>query len=488
LGVIEVAAPIRVRFSGTIIFLGNLTSVLTGIIFTVLVARSLTSCELGAWFFLGAVISYFQVLENVLTYWASRDIPRGLRVAKTCIVSNFLISLPLTIWFIILSYYLVPMIGYPRTLFLIGGLFISIYYTLNAITSVIFSKEPHKLGLKNVIIDGCKIPLALVMLNYGLLGVIIAVVIANILFILYGLRISKKYFEEKLNFYWVKSRIKHSWLPLHESIIGYVSAASDSLIIGVLLSPSSLSLYGIALTLGRVMKYTSDLVSPIYPKILSKGEITLNEIKESFKFLCIFSIPLLIGGLLLNKALVGIFGIKYIDAAILLYFIFPAFFFSTIFSTMQLIVTAMDKVDAGVRLEPNKLLKSKLFTTQLINYVSIIILITGSVLLTPILGVIGPALARLCASITSLVMLYYIFARRILKVKLIFAGFKEILLSVIPMIIFLYFYNPLKFSETLLAILLGASLYFVALILVDKNSRKLLRLFIKEFSSTLHFH
>jgi hypothetical protein len=56
------------------------------------------------------------------------------------------------------------------------------------------------------------------------------------------------------------------------------------------------------------------------------------------------------------------------------------------------------------------------------------------------------------------------------------------------MIIFLYFYNPLKFSETLLAILLGASIYFVTLILVDNDSRKLLRLFIKEFSGTLYAH
>jgi uncharacterized membrane protein len=75
-----------------------------------------------------------------------------------------------------------------------------------------------------------------------------------------------------------------------------------------------------------------------------------------------------------------------------------------------------------------------------------------------------------------------------LNVKLIFAGFKEILLSIIPMIIFLYFYNPLKFSETLLAILLGASIYFVTLILVDNDSRKLLRFFIKEFSGTLYAH
>ena len=482
------AIPIRVRLSGAIIFLGNLTSVLTGIIFTVLVARSLTQYELGIWFFLGTVISYFQVLENALTYWASRDIPRGLDIAKTCIVSNFLISLPLTVGFIILSYYLVPIIGYPRTFFLIGSIFIPIYYTLYAITSVIFSKEPHKLGLKNVIIDGCKIPLALLMLNYGLMGVMIAVAIAHILFILYGLKVSKKYFEEKLNFCWIKSRIKHSWLPLHESIIGYVSAASDSLIIGMLLNPSSLSLYGIALTLGRVIKYTSDLVSPIYPKILSKGEITLNEIKALFKFLYIFSIPLLIGGLMLNKALTNIFGVKYMDAAVLLYFIFPAFFLSTISSTIQLIVTAIEKVDTKFRLGPDKLLKSKLFTTQLINYVSITILITGSVLLTPLLGVIGTALARLCASIASLVILYCIFARRLLNVKLIFAGFKEILLSIIPMIIFLYFYNPLKFSETLLAILLGASIYFVTLILVDNDSRKLLRLFIKEFSGTLYAH
>ncbi|MCS7137532.1 MAG: hypothetical protein NZ941_04085, partial [Candidatus Caldarchaeum sp.] len=71
---------IRVRFSGLMMFIGNLVTLVTGLIFNVLIARNLEPAALGVWFFIGSVIPYFQVLEKAIPYWAGRDIPRGLGV------------------------------------------------------------------------------------------------------------------------------------------------------------------------------------------------------------------------------------------------------------------------------------------------------------------------------------------------------------------------------------------------------------------------
>jgi len=481
------AKPIHVRFSGFIVFLGNIASLLTGMVFTVLISRNLSVNDFGTWFFLGTTISYFQILENIFTYWASRDIPRGLKVGKTCIFVNFIISLPLTLMFIIVSYFLIPLFHYPRDIFLVGSVFMPIYYVSYAIVSIIASTEPHKLGLKDVIIDGTKIILAIVMLRYGLIGIIISVAIANIFFILYGLSVSRKNFENIIDIQWIKDRTRFLWLPLHSSAIGYLSAATDSFIVGVLSGTLAISYYGIALTLGRTMKYASSLASSIYPKLLSKGDITLSEARALFKFLYTFSIPLLIGGLILSKALVSIFGSKYLEAATLLYLLFPAFFLGSISSALHYIITGVEKVDAKAEVKFKELLRSRLFTTQLINYMSISILVVGSILLTHYIDVFGPALSRLLASILVLAF-YCILGRKTLKLNCIFAGLDKILPSTLPMIIFLYLYRPIGFANTMIAIIIGALIYFTTLIMIDRESRRLLKAFIKELLDRLTYY
>ncbi|MHA1590191.1 MAG: hypothetical protein ACTSVA_06275, partial [Candidatus Njordarchaeales archaeon] len=303
----------RVRASGLILFIGNILSFLLGFIFTTLIARGLTSEDLGIWFFLGSVITYFKVFEKILPYWSSRDIPRGWRIAKTCLIFSFLISIPPMIVFLALSNLFASLIGSSQMIFLLGSLFIPIYYVTASLTSIIFSREPHKLGPKNILIDGVKIPLALIMLRYGLIGVLTSVIIANLAFIAYGLLVSKKFFEPKVDLRWVKMRIKQAWLPLHESALGYISSASDLFILGVLTSPIQLSFYGIAMTISRTLNSLTSLTSAIYPKVLGKGFITNRETEELFRFHYIFATPMLIGGVVLAPNLINIFGSKYLE-------------------------------------------------------------------------------------------------------------------------------------------------------------------------------
>ena len=60
---------IRVRLSGLALFAGNVLSFLLGFVFVVLISRNLSQGDLGVWFFIGSMLSYFQVLEKVLPYW-----------------------------------------------------------------------------------------------------------------------------------------------------------------------------------------------------------------------------------------------------------------------------------------------------------------------------------------------------------------------------------------------------------------------------------
>ena len=63
---------IRVTYSGLIGLVIGLSSVVTGLIFILIVTRSLTQEELGTWSLIGGLITYVVILEPMISYWATR--------------------------------------------------------------------------------------------------------------------------------------------------------------------------------------------------------------------------------------------------------------------------------------------------------------------------------------------------------------------------------------------------------------------------------
>jgi len=116
----RVERRIRVRLSGFALFAGNIASFLLGFIFIVLVSRNLSRGDLGAWFFIGSLLSYFQVFEKILPYWVIRDSARGVKLAKTSAISSLLISIPFFIGFIMASFAVADIVEIDITLFMIA--------------------------------------------------------------------------------------------------------------------------------------------------------------------------------------------------------------------------------------------------------------------------------------------------------------------------------------------------------------------------------
>jgi len=480
-------STIRVRFSGLILFSSNFLARFTGFIFTVLIARNLAAEELGIWFFLGSILMYFEIFENAMPYWAERDLPRGERVARTVLLFNLTISLPLMLLFIILSPSLASAIQDSADVFLIGSLFIPIYYVTTALTSILFSKEPHKVGAKDLIIDCVKIPLALLLLEYGLRGVLVAVILANLIFILYGVIVSRKYFESGINVEWIKERGKGVWLPLYSSVIGNITAAIDSFLTGVLLSSVYLAYYGIALVISKFLKMTITLISPVYPKILEKGKITERECRSLYKFHYIFSIPILVGGITLAPNLVTMFGSKYTAAAPLLHLLLPAYFLGSLSNIPRFIALGLEDVDARSNMRTRVLLSSKLFLVETIGILSLTILALGSLVTIPTFGLAGAAVARLLASIVGFIA-YLQLVKDIVGVKTIVYPAGRPLIATIPLILTILIIRPVGTLSTIFTIGLSAAVYFTALIAIDKEYMLMFYNAVKEVKSRILYN
>ncbi|MEM2198339.1 MAG: oligosaccharide flippase family protein [Nitrososphaerota archaeon] len=464
------SGSIRVRLSGILMFVGNLVTLLTGLIFNILIARNLQPAALGAWFLIGSIIPYFQVLEKAIPYWAGREIPRGRQVGKTTLTFNILISLPITIVFILLSNTLASIANIqPRTI-LLASLFIPTYYAAAALTSITYSTAPHRLGLRTIIIDGVKIPLALILLPLGLEGVMIAVIIGNTVYITYLYKTSQDQLEKRIDTAWLRQSLKKSWLPVHETLIGYLSAATDSLIIGLLLTMVDLSQYGIALAIASVVGMGKSLTGAIYPKLLKAGTATPDELKALFKFQHIFITPMVAGGIALAPQLITIFGAKYLPAATILPLLLlsPALGITSL--TMRTVITGIEKADK--KTNNRGLLKSPLFTTQLPGYLYAASLILITTTTVRDLGIMGAAIARLAASAISFIPMCILYSR-IAPLSTILHGLKKTVPASIVMSVLLLLINPRGSLYTIAAVGLGACIYFATLFIIDRDSRAL---------------
>jgi len=475
---------IRVRLSGFALFVGNIASFLLGFVFVVLISRNLSQGDLGAWFFIGSLLSYFQVFEKVLPYWVIRDSARGTKLARTSATSNSLMAIPLFIGFVIASFAVADVVEIDITLFLIAAFLLPLYYVQDPITSIIYARRPHLASLRNPIIDGVKIPVALLLLPYGLKGVLIAVILANLTYLVYSIIVVRDEIEDKLRFDWLKKRLKHLWLPLFQSASGYISSASDSFLVGVLLSPTDLAYYGIGITISNVIRSSRQISLPFSVKLLSKGETDRREVRSLLKFISIFIIPMLVGGMVLAPDLFRIFGKVYMKNAWILPPLLIAAALTTYSSAFRGLLKGLEKVDRTLDVGYKELLRSMLFIIDSMDYLFTAVIIALSVLLIPLMGGFGAAISRLTASLILFLILAYM-SRRYLPSRRIIVDLAKICAACLPMTAFLIFFKPISSITTLINIAVGAAIYFTTLYAIDSESRALIKSFVKEFSERM---
>ncbi len=66
----------------------GIVSVLTGLIFVLIITRTLTPEEFGTWGLIIAVLNYLLISEVIINYWTVRQIARSEPVGKTGLLSS----------------------------------------------------------------------------------------------------------------------------------------------------------------------------------------------------------------------------------------------------------------------------------------------------------------------------------------------------------------------------------------------------------------
>ena len=152
---------IRVTYTGLISLIGGIISIFTGIIFTLIVTRSVTPEEYGTWGLIVGLITYVMLIGPIVSYWSTRDTARNIQSGKTAIWSSMLISIGAISIYILISYLMSDYTNVEKNVLLFAATLIPVLFLTQILTAINLGWKPHVVSYSTIAYGISSIPLAL---------------------------------------------------------------------------------------------------------------------------------------------------------------------------------------------------------------------------------------------------------------------------------------------------------------------------------------
>ena len=489
------ASEVRLRYSGFIMFLSRLLSVGTGLLFSLMVTRNIPAEGFGVYGNITDILSYFTLAAGIFPFWATRSVARKNPGSSiTGIAANLLVSLPFSIVYLLAYPLIMSAIQisaeYLMVYAIVTAEILEIYLRV-AFEATLRARRPQALGFGFLIFELCKVVLgfSLMMgLRLGLLGAIVSVISAYFLQLLFYLKSTLHEFHERIRWNYIKEWVKASVLNIY-GIIGQRLLALANILLFVLGGELARAHYGAALTVASIVGYSSLLAFALYPRLLSEDRP--EDVSVSFKMVLMFAIPMTIGAIILSDSLLIILNPIYRDSRLALILLSLNFFWLTLSSIFQAIVSGTEKLDAEDKIAYSDIVRSRLFLFLTLSYIQAAVTVPLTYfVLTSIAGdaveaATSLALVNLLGNMILVIAKYGI-ARRCLDFDIPWSHIGKYLgVSVFMALVLALIPTPTRVSTTVATTLLGGCVYFLLLSAIDKESREIAKSATQEFRKVL---
>jgi hypothetical protein len=369
-------SDIRVTYSGLISLVIGFSTIITGMIFILIVTRSLTPEELGTWGLVGSLLTYVIIIEPMISYWSTREIARGIDVGKTAVLSSGIFSVVGILAFIVISFAVSEPTGADLNILFFAAIMIPFTFLNRTLSAIALGSKPHVNSYGVIIFDVAKIPAALVLVHFmelGLYGAILSLIIAYIPSnIILGILLRNK-LETNFNKDFLRSWIKRAWLPSYTKFPNLLvfDVLVFSLITG---SVVGLAYWVAAFTIGTIVRHSSQITRAVYPKLLSGGHKEI--LQENIIKLFYFAFPLIAISIVFAKPALFILNPLYEVAIFIVIFISLRSFVKIVGSTFTQALQGIEEVDKK-QSTVLEYMKSKLFYLPSIRLIHRVIYISS---------------------------------------------------------------------------------------------------------------
>ena len=485
-----VNGEVRLRYSGLIIFLARILSVGTGLIFTLMVARSITAETFGIYGNISDVLTYFTLASGIFPFWATRFVARDHAGSSvTVLLSNLIIAVPAALLYLLILPMVLPLFQ-VSTEFIIVYLLISIQiieiYLLSALEASLQAKKPQILGFGFMIFEISKVCIgyaSIIWFGLGLIGAVIAVILAIIIQLIFYFKIMLSKLRENVKWNYVREWVKASPFTLY-GLVGQRLADSILLLLFIYGGKLARGYYGAALTIAGIVGYSASIGYALYPSLLSKNQSQY--ITSSLKLVLMFAIPMAFGAVVMADSYLTILNLEYSVARPILILLSIDMLVLCFSSTFGAVVSGVEKLDAEAKIPWKKMIKSKLFFFLTLPYFQAAVALPLAYYVLNYVSVTAVDSALFVASIVltidlGLVVVRYIIAKKSLRFQMPLTHILKFMVAAVVMALLLYALpHPTRLTVTVALTLIGGCVYFVALAIIDSESRTVIKDALKE--------
>ena len=373
---------IRVTYSGLISFGIGISTIITGLIFTLIVTRELSAEELGIWTLIGGLLVYAVVIEPVISYWTTREIARGEQSATTSLISSTILSaLGVAIYLIVVFFVSLETKVDSQVLYF-AAIMIPITFINRILSAINYGWKAHTASYGILGFEISKIPLGLIFVYYfelGIYGAITAMTLGYICSSIILAYYAREKIQKSFNIYFIRKWFKLFWLSLYPQATNFILKL-DVLVFTVITgSVIGLAYYTVSLTVSSLVAQSAGISRAVYPKLLSENKPEI--LQENLVRVFYFAFPLTAISLTFTQPALFALNPIYKIATLVVLFMTMKMFSTNIFSIFYQALLGIEKVDVNEKSTFKDYVKSKLFLLPTVNIIRSIIYIIGLIVL-----------------------------------------------------------------------------------------------------------
>jgi O-antigen/teichoic acid export membrane protein len=335
-----------VTYSGLLYLFVGLSSIATGLAFSLIITRTLTAEEFGTWSLIHAVIGYLLISQSVISFWTTRGIARGSDLGKTSFVSSLMFSIgiiPIYILIVISSFENSNIIQ-PSMIFAL--ILVPLFLLSRNLTAINAGFQPHVVSYTLLVLEFSRVFIVFIfvyLLDLGLDGAIFALFLAQLIQVSYQTYLARTKLKAKFQFNLLKNWIKLSWLTIYSAGPNLLRNFDLALYTIITSSVIGVAFYAISLTIGRLVSHSEKLSQGLYPKLLSGGDYS--HISNNFSLLLLFGLPLVGLSIVFSKP--GLYALNpiYQEATLIVILLSLRTFFLSFSHTIERTLTGIEKID-----------------------------------------------------------------------------------------------------------------------------------------------
>ena len=467
------------------IFAAKMLSVVTGLVFQLMIARAIIEPkEYDVWFNINDVLAYFTLLAGVIPFWVMRFVARGKEGSvKTGILANLTISAIAIIIYLPLTSLITSALNIGEKylfLYILVAIQIMEAYFISILEACLQAKKPQVIGYGLLAAEVCKIILGYILIiefRQPLFGALFSIIVAIAIQIAYYFKLLMAELKQEVRWEYVKEWLRGSVANVY-NVVGAQIAAFIFMMLFIYGGGGGRSRYGLAAQIANIITYSSFLAFALYPKLLSNRRS--EDVTTSLKMVLMFAIPMTAGAIALSDSYIIIMRSEFMDAQFVLVVLAIDALVATVSVFFSSVLFGVEKVDEKAKISFMDLFKSRLFVLFSLTYVhSAITLPTAFYVLTnyaqnqPMQAALYVSIINSSARFAMFLILYAI-VRKMIKIDIPWRNIaKYVFASAVMATILFIIPHPARLSLTLGVTAIGGIIYLTLLIAIDKETRAL---------------